>query len=244
MACGRSVVATRVGGPPEFVPPDAGVLVDPLDVDAIADALRVAAALPCPNPAAREAAEGTTSRSRRAGSRRCSSEPRDAEPKTRQKRCRQTEPSPMPSKIRVLIADDHRLFAEALNAILAAEPGIEVIGRARNGEEAVDQALALKPNVILMDIAMPVVDGVEATKRIRKKLRRTCILMLTGSNSRTDVARARARSRRLRDEGPDRRPADRGDPRAGHNLTAGILAPSCCRSSRSSTSSSRRRSSA
>jgi glycosyltransferase involved in cell wall biosynthesis len=57
MACGRSVVATRVGGPPEFVPPDAGVLVDPLDVDGIADALSVAAALPCPNQAAREAAE-------------------------------------------------------------------------------------------------------------------------------------------------------------------------------------------
>ena len=57
MACGRSVVATRVGGPPEFVPADAGVLVDPLDVDALVDALRAAAALPCPNPAARAAAE-------------------------------------------------------------------------------------------------------------------------------------------------------------------------------------------
>jgi glycosyltransferase involved in cell wall biosynthesis len=57
MACGRSVVATRVGGPPEFVPPEAGVLVDPLDVGALADALRAAAALPCPNPAARAAAE-------------------------------------------------------------------------------------------------------------------------------------------------------------------------------------------
>ena len=56
MACGRSVVATRIGGPPEFVPPDAGVLVDPLDVDAIARALARAAALPCPNEAAREAA--------------------------------------------------------------------------------------------------------------------------------------------------------------------------------------------
>ena len=57
MACGRSVVATRVGGPPEFVPPEAGVLVDPLDVDGLVDALRIAAALPCPNLAAREAAE-------------------------------------------------------------------------------------------------------------------------------------------------------------------------------------------
>jgi glycosyltransferase involved in cell wall biosynthesis len=57
MACGRSVVATRIGGPPEFVPPDAGVLVDPADEDALVEALRSAAALPCPNSAARAAAE-------------------------------------------------------------------------------------------------------------------------------------------------------------------------------------------
>jgi glycosyltransferase involved in cell wall biosynthesis len=57
MACGRSVVATRIGGPPEFVPPDAGVLVDPADEDALVEALRTAAALPSPNPAARAAAE-------------------------------------------------------------------------------------------------------------------------------------------------------------------------------------------
>ncbi|HEY2071951.1 MAG TPA: glycosyltransferase [Gaiellaceae bacterium] len=56
MACGRSVVATRIGGPPEFVPPDAGVLVDPLDVDAIAAAMGQAAAFPRPNAAARAAA--------------------------------------------------------------------------------------------------------------------------------------------------------------------------------------------
>jgi DNA-binding NarL/FixJ family response regulator len=97
----------------------------------------------------------------------------------------------MPSKIRVLIADDHRLFAEALDAILASEPGIEVVGRARNGEQAVEQALEHEPDLILMDISMPVVDGVEATKQIRKKLPRTRVLMLTGSNSRADVARAR-----------------------------------------------------
>jgi DNA-binding NarL/FixJ family response regulator len=96
-----------------------------------------------------------------------------------------------PTPIRVLIADDHRLFAEALESILAAEPEIEVVGRARDGEEAVEQSLALEPDVILMDIAMPVLDGVEATKRIRKKQKGACVLMLTGSNSRTDVARAR-----------------------------------------------------
>jgi glycosyltransferase involved in cell wall biosynthesis len=57
MACGRSVVATRIGGPPEFVPPEAGVLVDPLDVDELARGLEQAAALPCPNEAARAATE-------------------------------------------------------------------------------------------------------------------------------------------------------------------------------------------
>ena len=57
MACGRSVVATRIGGPREFVPPDAGLLVDPLDLEALAHALREAARLPCPNDAARAAAE-------------------------------------------------------------------------------------------------------------------------------------------------------------------------------------------
>jgi glycosyltransferase involved in cell wall biosynthesis len=57
MACGRSVVATRIGGPPEFVPPEAGVLVDPLDVDAIANAMRQTAAFPRPNEAARAAAK-------------------------------------------------------------------------------------------------------------------------------------------------------------------------------------------
>jgi glycosyltransferase involved in cell wall biosynthesis len=57
MARGRTVVATRIGGPPEFVSPGAGVLVDPMDEDALADALRSAAAYPCPNEAARAAAE-------------------------------------------------------------------------------------------------------------------------------------------------------------------------------------------
>jgi glycosyltransferase involved in cell wall biosynthesis len=56
MAAGRPVVATRIGGPPEFVPPGAGVLVDPLDEDALTDALAAAAALPVPNEAGRAAA--------------------------------------------------------------------------------------------------------------------------------------------------------------------------------------------
>jgi DNA-binding NarL/FixJ family response regulator len=97
----------------------------------------------------------------------------------------------MSPKIRVLIADDHRLFAQALEAFLSNDERIEVVGKARDGEEAVKIARFKKPDVILMDIAMPKVDGVEATKRIRSNGGRPCVLMLTGSNSTGDVARAR-----------------------------------------------------
>jgi DNA-binding NarL/FixJ family response regulator len=98
----------------------------------------------------------------------------------------------MPRKIRVLIADDHRLFAEALEAFLSNDERIEIVGTARDGEEAVRLARAERPDVILMDIAMPKVDGVEATKQIRSNGGGPpCVLMLTGSNSTGDVARAR-----------------------------------------------------
>ena len=96
-----------------------------------------------------------------------------------------------PGRIRVLIADDHRLFGQALEAILATDDRLEVIGQAADGAEAVQLALNVDPDVILRDIAMPSMDGLQATKQIRKQKPQACILMLTGSNSRTDVDQAR-----------------------------------------------------
>ena len=96
-----------------------------------------------------------------------------------------------PKPLRVLIADDHRLFAEALEAILAADERIEVVGQASDGSEAVELARRLGPDLVLMDVSMPVLDGFEATREIRAETEDTRVLMLTGSNSRADVDRSR-----------------------------------------------------
>jgi DNA-binding NarL/FixJ family response regulator len=93
--------------------------------------------------------------------------------------------------VRVLIADDHRLFAEALEAILSGDDRIELVGLAANGEEAVRLAGEKRPDVILMDISMPLMDGVDATKAIRAADGDVGILMLTGSSAQSDVDRAR-----------------------------------------------------
>lgn len=96
-----------------------------------------------------------------------------------------------PKPLRVLIADDHRLFAEALQAILASDERIEVVGQASDGSEAVALARTLGPDVVLMDVSMPVLDGFEATREIRARSEDTRVLMLTGSNARADVDRSR-----------------------------------------------------
>jgi DNA-binding NarL/FixJ family response regulator len=94
-------------------------------------------------------------------------------------------------RIRVLIADDHSLFATALQAILETDNRFEVVALATDGRQAVDLASTLKPDVVLMDIAMPVLDGFQATQELRKRSPGTAVLMLTGSNARIDVDTAR-----------------------------------------------------
>ena len=93
--------------------------------------------------------------------------------------------------IRVLIADDHRLFAEALEAVLSSEVRIEVVGRASDGGEAVALARRLQPDLVVLDISMPVLDGFEAAAQLERLQRPPAVLMLTGSDAPEDVDRAR-----------------------------------------------------
>jgi DNA-binding NarL/FixJ family response regulator len=92
----------------------------------------------------------------------------------------------------VLIADDNGLFARAPEGMLESEESIRVIARAENGETAARLAAELRPDVVLMDLSMPQVDGFEATTRIREESPGTAIVVLTGSNDPDDVERARS----------------------------------------------------
>jgi len=81
--------------------------------------------------------------------------------------------------IRVLIADDHPVFRFGLRTLLKADPTMEVVGEAMNGEEAIAQLCELSPDVTLMDLNMPVVNGIEAIRRILADHPQVCILVLT-----------------------------------------------------------------
>src|SRR5918912_577820 len=85
--------------------------------------------------------------------------------------------------VRLLIADDHRLFAESLMGVLSEDDRVDVVGIAENGRQAVDLAVELQPDVILMDLKMPVMDGLEATEQIRAADVDAQILILTGTDT-------------------------------------------------------------
>src|SRR3954452_6504522 len=83
-------------------------------------------------------------------------------------------------KIPVLVADDHGLVRDALVAFLSAVGDVDVVGQARNGEEAVALALEHRPRVVVMDVSMPKMDGVEATRKILQRAPDTRVVILTG----------------------------------------------------------------
>jgi DNA-binding NarL/FixJ family response regulator len=138
------------------------------------------------------------------------------------------------SAIRVLIADDQRVVREGLEMLLRLLSGIEVVGTASDGEEAVALAGRLHPDVILMDLGMPHCDGVEATRRLRERRPGTHVIVLTTyADDRSVVAalRAGARGFLTKDAGADEieralRAVMRGeaaiDPAVQHHVVAAV----------------------
>lgn len=82
-------------------------------------------------------------------------------------------------RVRVLVVDDQRLMRDGIASLLGLQPSIEVLGTAANGKQAIEQALLGRPDVILMDVRMPILDGVAATIEVRRQLPTCQVLMLT-----------------------------------------------------------------
>ncbi|MFB5197691.1 response regulator [Neobacillus sp. KR4-4] len=108
--------------------------------------------------------------------------------------------------IRILIADDHHVVRRGLVFFLRTQKGLEIIGEAANGKEAVQQAHLLKPDIILMDLVMPEMDGIQATKIIKEKQPEIKIMMLTSFSDQDQVIpalEAGASGFQLKDIQPD-----------------------------------------
>lgn len=96
------------------------------------------------------------------------------------------------NKIRVLLVDDHLVVRLGLTALLDAEDDIEVVGEAKNGEEAIQEAIRLKPDIVVMDLVMPKMDGIAATTELHAKLPSARILILTSYSTSDGIAHALA----------------------------------------------------
>jgi NarL family two-component system response regulator LiaR len=135
------------------------------------------------------------------------------------------------SPIRVLLTDDHAIVRKGVSALLATERDIQVVGEACDGQEAVAQAEALRPDVILMDLVMPKLDGIEAISQIMAKLPSTRILVLTSFAADEKVfpaIRAGALGYLLKDSGPEElvgaiRQVHRGEPSLEPSIARKVL---------------------
>ena len=94
------------------------------------------------------------------------------------------------TKIRILLADDHLIVRMGIATLLSLEPDLEIIGEADTGAEAIRQALALKPDIILMDVMMPNINGAEATETLLRQAPNLRILLLTSYGGTAEVKRA------------------------------------------------------
>jgi two-component system response regulator NreC len=106
--------------------------------------------------------------------------------------------------IKILLADDHALVRQGFRMILEAQADMEIVGQAGNGNEAVDLAEKLKPDVVIMDVAMPELNGIEATRRLAASLPRTRVLALSMHKDSVyvrEILRAGARGYLLKDSG-------------------------------------------
>ena len=97
---------------------------------------------------------------------------------------------PAAEAIRVVIADDHALYRRGLQAVVLLEDGIEIVGEAGNGDEAIERTVELLPDIVLMDVRMPQTSGIEACQRIKELVPSTRIIMLTMSDEESDLYEA------------------------------------------------------
>jgi two-component system, NarL family, response regulator LiaR len=133
--------------------------------------------------------------------------------------------------IRLLIADDHNIVRKGIKVLLATEPDMQVVGEAENGTEAVEKAATLKPDVILMDLVMPEMDGIEATRKITAEQPGAHILVLTSFAADDKVfpaVKAGALGYLLKDSTPEQlleaiRQVHRGEPSLEPSIARKVL---------------------
>src|SRR3990172_7374709 len=134
--------------------------------------------------------------------------------------------------IRVLLVDDQPLFRRAISTLIAGQPGFEVVGEAENGLEALELAHRVLPDLVLLDVEMPVMNGVEVTRRLRQELPNTKVVILTVSEDEDylfDAIRFGAHGYLLKDLRPDQlydliRAVMRGEPPLSPSIAGRLLA--------------------